>query len=434
MTLQVAIVGGGAVGVAAAHAFLDEGHAVTVFDPRGFAGGASGGNAGWIAHVDVLPLASPKAWRSLPGWLADPLGPLAIRPSYLPRLAPWLLRFLLASRPASIRAGMDSLTALNRLALPAWERRLGALGLDGQLRRRGALHVWTSRADFAAAGPTVRFQERAGIPVSLLEGGELRALEPALGDKVVAGAFYETGCHVSDPRHLVTALGEAAQARGAAYRAQGVSVLLPAPGGVTVVTEGSDRPVFDRVLVAAGAWSKPLAQALGDRIPLDTERGYNVTFPPGRLGLTRPVSFEGQGFVATPLDSGDRIGGAVEFGGLQAAPNYRRIDAFLSRLRPLLPDADLSGGERWMGFRPSVPDSLPVIGRSSADPRVLYAFGHGHYGLTQAAATAAFLAATLAGRPPQMDLRPFSPKRFRLRLEQPGGPTPRELAGPPASH
>jgi D-amino-acid dehydrogenase len=413
--LRIGIVGGGAVGVAAAHAFLDEGHAVTMFDPRGFAGGASGGNAGWIAHVDVLPLASSKAWRSLPGWLADPLGPLAIRPSYLPRLAPWLFRFLLASRPRRIRAGMEALTALNRLAVPAWERRLASLRLERHLHRRGALHVWTSRADFAAAAPTIRYQDQAGIPVRLLEGPELRAFEPALGDKLVAGAFYETGCHVSDPRQLVVALGEAALGRGAVLERQPVAAVLPGPEGMSIVAEGGGRRVFDRVLIAAGAWSKPLARALGDRIPLDTERGYNVTFPSGQLGLTRPVAFEGQGFVATPLNTGDRIGGAVEFGGLDAAPNYSRVDAFLSRLKPLLPDANLSGGERWMGFRPSIPDSLPVIGPSSADGRVLYAFGHGHYGLTQATATAEFLAALLASRSLAMDIAPFSPRRFRLR-------------------
>jgi D-amino-acid dehydrogenase len=169
----------------------------------------------------------------------------------------------------------------------------------------------------------------------------------------------------------------------------------------------------DLVIVAAGAWSKPLAAAMGDKVPLDTERGYNITFPSGRLGLTCPVVFEGEGFVATPLDTGDRVGGAVEFAGLSAPPNMARVDAILTRLKRFLPELDASGGERWMGFRPSLPDSLPVIGRSAATPRVLYAFGHGHYGLTQAAATAELVAAMAAGEAAPIDPAPFRPDRFR---------------------
>lgn len=410
---QVAIVGGGIVGVAAAHACLDAGYAVTILDPRGFAGGTSAGNAGWIAHVDVLPLASPKVWRRLPGWLADPLGPLTIRPSYLPRLSPWLVRFLLASRPARIRQGTEALASLHRLALPAWERLLAPLGLSGHLKRRGSLHVWTSRRDFEAADGMIAAQRRFGVPLDILDGAELRELEPAFGPGVVAAIHYPTGCHVSDPRLLTTALGDAAATRGAVLDRRAAARLEPGPDGVVVQLQDGGGVLADRVVLAAGAWSGTLAADLGDRVPLDTERGYNVTLPRGRFGLTRPVSFEGHGFVATPLDTGDRIGGAVEFAGLNAAPNFARVDAMLSRLQPLLPEADLSGGERWMGFRPSLPDSLPVIGPSRADGRVLYAFGHGHYGLTEAAVTADILAALLKGLEPPVDVKPFRPGRFR---------------------
>src|SRR5690348_7741639 len=149
--MRVTIIGAGVIGVSIAHALLDQGHEVTVIDRVGPASGTSRGNAGMIAHVDILPLASPKAWRHLPRWLLDPLGPLAIRPSYLPRLAPWMLRFLAASRPAQIEHGTQALSALNRLALPAWERRLDALDLSGHLRRRGFLSVWARAGDFAAA-------------------------------------------------------------------------------------------------------------------------------------------------------------------------------------------------------------------------------------------------------------------------------------------
>jgi D-amino-acid dehydrogenase len=411
--MKVAVVGGGIVGIATTHVLLDSGHEVTILDPRGFAQGASAGNAGWIAHLDVLPLASSKAWRQVPGWLLDPLGPFAIRPSYLPRITPWLLRFAAASRPARVRASTEAITALNRLALPAWERLLGRLNLAGHLRRRGLLSVWTSQAAFNAATSTIAYQRCHGIPVTTLDAAGVRALEPALRGPVVAGAHYETGCHVSDPQRFALALGAAALARGASLIEQAVDVVSPQQEGVDLHCFGGATGLFDAVVIAAGVWSKSLARTLGDGVPLDTERGYNVTLAPGSLGLTRPVLFEGKGFVTTPLDTGDRVGGAVEFGGLNATPNFARVDAMLSKLRPYLPQARLAGGERWMGFRPSLPDSLPVIAAATGEPRVIYAFGHGHYGLTQAAATAELVAGLLARRETLIDLRPFAIDRFR---------------------
>ncbi|MDB5562048.1 MAG: amino acid oxidase, partial [Hyphomicrobiales bacterium] len=151
---------------------------------------------------------------------------------------------------------------------------------------------------------------------------------------------------------------------------------------------------------------------LGDAVPLDTERGYNVTFAPGTLGLTRPVMYEGHGFVSTPLDSGDRVGGSVEFAGLEAEPNFARVDAILTRLRRFLPELQADAGPRWMGFRPSLPDSLPVIGPSAKGAHVIYAFGHGHHGLTQAAATAEIVAALVADREPAFDIAAYSARRF----------------------
>ena len=411
--MRVAVIGAGIIGCAIAHALLDDGHEVLLIDREGPATGTSQGNAGWIAHLDILPLASAKAWRQVPRWLADPLGPLAIRPAYLPRLAPWLLRFVAASTPARIEAGTRAIAALNGLALPAWERRLAALGLSGHLRRRGQLAVWARAADFAAAAPLIARQRRLGIPIQLLDAGAVRGLEPALAG-VAGAALYETGCHVSDPRVLTLALAQAAYARQARPVLARIQRIEPDADGVTLQTAG-DAIQADLAVLAAGAWAKPLAAQLGDQVPLDTERGYNATLPPGQLGLSRPVVFENEGFVATPLDTGDRVGGAVEFGGLDAPANMARVDAILRRLRHFLPDADLSGGTRWMGFRPSLPDSLPVIGRANRTSRVIHAFGHAHHGLTQAAATAELVAALVAGRAPAIDLHPFRAGRFSWR-------------------
>ena len=412
--MQAFVIGAGIVGIQSAHALLDQGHTVTLLDPDGLATRTSSGNAGYIAHTDILPLASPKVWRHLPGWLIDPLGPLAIRPAYAMTIAPWMLRFLAASTPARIEASTQALIALNGMSMAAWERRLGALGLaERHLRRKGYMYMFPSAAALAANMGSIRRQQSIGIAVDVLaDNAAVRRLEPAFSARAAAGAFYPGGVSVDDPASICTAVGEAAVARGAMLVLQSASEVKPIEGGVQVRLGNGETLKGDVAVIAAGAWSRPLAQQLGDNIPLDTERGYNVTLPKGSLGLTRPVLFEGLGFVTTPLDTGDRIGGAVEFAGLEAAPNYARVDAIIARARPFLPDASFTGGKRWMGFRPSLPDSLPVIGRSSASARIVYAFGHGHFGLTESAATGE-LAAQLAGqKQTAIDLTPFSPNRF----------------------
>jgi len=414
--MRVGIVGSGIIGVATAHALLDEGHVVDLIDREGIAAGTSAGNAGWIAHLDILPLASPKAWRHLPRWALDPLGPLAIRPSYLPALMPWLARFVSASRPSRIEESTRAIAALNSRALPAWRRRLEPIGLDHHLRERGLLSVWADARGFRAAQPLLERQRALGIAVEMLDAAALQALEPAFGPRAVAGVLYPTGCHVSDPLDFTRALGQSAIERGAQERKIEVIEIRAGGSDIALRTSLDTLAMYDRVVVATGAWSKPLAASLGDRVPLDTERGYNVTLPSGRLGLTRPVMFEGEGFVTTPLDTGDRVGGSVEFAGLEAAPNFKRVDAILGKLKRFLPEAELSGGTRWMGFRPSTPDSLPVIGRATRDPRIVYAFGHAHHGLTQAAATAELVASLIAERQPEIDLAPYSPERFAKRF------------------
>jgi len=413
-TMHVIIAGAGIVGLHVAHAVLDQGHTATLVDPDGIATRTSSGNAGFIAHTDILPLASPKVWRNLPRWLLDPLGPLSIRPSYALAIAPWMARFVAASTPARIEASTEALIALNGMALAAWERRLGGLGLaDRHLRRKGYMYAFPNAAGFAANMDTVRRQQSVGIAVELLaDSAAVRRLEPALSQKVVAGAFYPGGVSVDNPASICAAVGAAALARGATMVREAVASIKPVEGGIEARLLGGPVLRADAAVVAAGAWSRPLALLLGDTIPLDTERGYNLTLPKGALGLSRPVLFDGLAFVTSPFDDSDRIGGSVEFGGLEAAPNYARVDAIIERARPYLPEADFEGGQRWMGFRPSLPDSLPVIGRAEASDRIVYAFGHSHYGLTQSAATGELVAQLLGQQRTSIDLSPFSPQRF----------------------
>lgn len=410
--MKIAIIGAGIVGAATAHALLDEGHEVLILDKEGPAFGPSRGNAGIIAHTDVLPIASPNMLRKVPGFLLDPLGPLAIRLGYLPQLLPWLARFLLAARPAAYERSIAGIVAIQQLALPAWLARAEKAGISNHIHRRGALYTYRDARDTADLEAVAKRQRAAGIAVDMLQPQELRQMEPALKDRFAGAAFHPDCAHISDPLALTMALFDTALARGATFeKAEVTNISLgerPA-----LIGEGGWQRVVDRVVVAAGAWSKPLAAAMGDNIPLDTERGYNVSFP-GVTGLTgRPIGFKDGGFVMTPLESGLRIGGAVEFGGLQAPPNHARTKALYDKAATLvdgLPAFD--SGKVWMGFRPSLPDSLPVIGKASRNPNVVYAFGHGHYGMTQSTATADLVAALIAGRQPEIDMSHFSPQRF----------------------
>jgi D-amino-acid dehydrogenase len=410
--MRIAVIGAGIVGGAVAHALLDEGHEVEIVEKEGAAAGASAGNAGWIAHLDILPLAGPKAWANMPRWMLDRYGPLSIDPFYVPKLAPYLMQFVLASRPKKIESSTLAIRALNALALPAWERRAAPLGLDARFRRKGLLSVWTDASDFAGAAKLHARQRSMGIEVETFDAAAVRRLEPAFGPAVVGGALYPAGLHVDDPRDFTEALVEAAIGRGARFVRGSVIGLESSADGVEPIGPTGRYGRFDRVVVAAGAWSKPLARAVGDRIPLDTERGYNITVRSGALGLSRPVMYEGHGFVTSPLDSGDRIGGGVEFAGLDAPQNDARIDAMLKRLGRVLPDFRVGPGIKWMGHRPSSPDSLPIIGTGHDDDRVVHAFGHGHYGLTQAAATGEIVAALVARRTPPIDVAPYAPSRF----------------------
>lgn len=410
--MRVVIIGAGVVGLATAHALLDSGHEVELLDPGEPGGATSRGNAGSIAHTDILPLASPKVIWQVMGWLADPLGPLAIRPSYLPQLLPWLARFLMASRPSEVERSTRAIIALSALALPAWERRLASLGLEREFVHAGSMTVFDSLKTFEATKPVFERQRSLGIPVDLLDGDGVRALEPVLAREFVAGAVFPSVARVRDPFELSTKLAAALRQRGGRFHGTAATAITEPAGNIRIRLDDGNEMTADAIVLAAGAWSRQLAAMAGDRVPLDTERGYNATMTAPNVSFTHCILFEGHGFVLSPLATGLRIGGAVELAGTEAPPNWKRVDALLAKARRFVPDLKEGGRVNWMGFRPSLPDSLPVISRARANPRIIHAFGHGHYGLTQAAATAELVAALVDGREPAIDLAPYSAQRF----------------------
>jgi D-amino-acid dehydrogenase len=386
---------------------------VLVLDRQGIAAEASRGNAGAFAFSDIFPLASPGIIRQAPKWLLDPLGPLSLPPRYLPTIAPWLWRFWRASQPRQVAASTAAQAALMRLAEENTLPLLQAAGAADLLRRDGNLHLYDSQAHWQAAQPGWAERARHGIAFQHLQGAEAIAdLQPGLSPRFQHATFVPGWMTVVDPLLLCERIAAAVRSAGGALRQAEVQTLASTAEGVRVQLADGRSITAARVVLAAGAWSHHLARTLGDRIPLETERGYNTTLPPGALDLRRQVTFMNHGFVMTPIGGGVRVGGAVELGGLRAPPRWARADALLQKAKAFFPSLDTQGGTRWMGFRPSLPDSLPVIGRASADARVLYAFGHGHLGLTQSAATAQLVQALVEGRAPAIDLAPFSSARF----------------------
>ena len=410
--MHIIIVGAGIVGLATTHKLLDQGHQVTLID-RGEMTAAYRGNAGIIAHADILPLASPRMILQAARWLVDPLGPFALRPAYVPRLTPWLARFLLASLPGRVERSTQGIIPLQAMALPAWEQLLAKLGLRSEFNYQGLLYVYEDIANFERCKATYQRQHELSIPLELIDGTVLRAMEPALSERFQRAAFFPDVAHVNDPYVLATKLAAAATERGAAIEEANVSGLAIANGDEPVVVlEGGRSLPADRVVIAAGAWSKPLAAFLGDSVPLDTERGYNATIPSPNVVINRPMLVEEHGFAITPLKTGLRIGGAVELASTAAAPNWMRVEALVAKARGFIPELADVGRIDWMGCRPSLPDSLPVISLSRWSPKVVYAFGHAHHGLTQSAATAELVGALISGEKPPIDLKPYSAQRF----------------------
>jgi D-amino-acid dehydrogenase len=410
---RIVVIGAGIIGLSAAYHLVRAGARVTVIDRNPEGDKASFGNAGAIAVTEVVPASVPGvAWR-VPRWLLDPLGPLAIRPRHAPRLVPWLVRFARCATPSEMTRISDALAALNASVYDDLLPMLTHIGRAAELHRTGALNVYETEEGYAQAKSEWELKRSHGIETQELTGDQAREMEPALGDLVRRAVFTPQWSHVSDPKRIVDGLREWLLAQQVVIQRGEVRRVLSDPQSpLTVQLEDGRKEVTDKLVVAAGAWSALLARDCGDRVLLESERGYNVTMPSPTIQLGRQLTFAERHFVATPLSCGLRVGGAAEFGGLSAKPDYRRSQALLELARRYLPRLQTEGGTCWAGHRPTTPDSLPVIGPSQTNPNVFYAFGHGHLGLTQAATTGKLVCQSLIGPPPALDLTPYSVTRF----------------------
>jgi D-amino-acid dehydrogenase len=385
---DIAVVGAGIIGVACALRLARQGLRVVVIDQQLPGRGASFGNAGHLATEQVFPIADASILKRLPAMIMDPMGPLRLDWQYLPRALPWFTRLLLNLRPALFQNTVAGLRALNESSLDAWHRLLGDIKRPDLLKVDGSLLVFERAESRQAIDALQTKMRQQNVPVDFWQAAKVRETAPQLSERIQGGLFFPRTGHFIDPYRVVCELVEAAKASGVSFVQQQVQGGSVQEHGVSLIT-GSSELTASRVLIACGAHSAKLTTALtGKKVPLDTERGYHLMLPHEHDRLPFPVTSLERKFIMTPMSEGLRLAGTVEFAGLTKPPNMARAWQ-LQRLSQGLfrKDLNVEAATPWMGFRPSLPDSLPVIDQACGG-KVLLAFGHQHLGLTQAAVTA----------------------------------------------
>lgn len=406
--VEIAVIGAGIIGLSCAFRLAQAGHDVILVDPQDPGSGASYGNAGTIADYAVMPVGNPAVLRDLPRLLFDRNSPLAIRHAAIVSLAPWLLRFVQQSLPAATARNAAAIAGLVKDAASLWQELAAEIGASQILQHRGPLYFYETQDAFRTATEEMTKRRALGISVDLVSADELAGLEPGL-PAAHGGAFFPNAVFLSDPGQMVTCLAVAVAALGVAQQRSTIARLEPQSDGIRLTGNGSDIHA-SRVVIAAGAHSKHLARMAGDPVPLETERGYHLEWDMPEPRLLRPCCPTSRGFYMCPMSGRLRIAGTVELGGLTAPPSPLRIKRLEEGAKAIFPDLG-SPSRSWMGFRPSIPDSVPVIGEGR-DTRVIHAYGHGHIGLTLAPVTARMVEAIIKGAPPHARLAACRPSRF----------------------
>jgi D-hydroxyproline dehydrogenase len=407
---EVAIVGAGVIGLAIAVRLAGEGREVVLIEPNEPGSGASYGNAGTIADYAVGPVGTPTVLRSLPALLLDRDSPLAIRPAALPALTPWLIRFAHQSLPACARRNAAAIARLLAEAVPSWQELSAAVAAQDLLRPNGCLYAYESKTAFERAGWDIALRRQHGVQQEVLSPEGVRALEPALPPFQGGGLYFRDAMSLSDPGAMMRRLAAGAEEAGARFLTAPVRLIERVAGGVRATSDGLSFTA-KTVVIAAGAHSKALAAQAGDRVLLETERGYHVEYDMISPPVSRPVCVATRGFYMVPMQGRLRVAGTVELGGLHAPANPKRIGLLERGAKTMFPA--LGAPDRaWLGFRPSMPDSVPVIGPSRGGKDIVLAFGHGHLGVTLAPITARMVGEIIADRRDADWLRAYAPTRF----------------------
>ena len=407
------VVGAGIVGVCSALWLQRAGFAVTLIDSGGIGEGASFGNAGNISPGAVVPYLIPGIWKEAPGWLLDPEGPLAVRPGYFLKALPWLMAAVRsAGEEAAVRTSR-AMHALHSGTLEAYGELTRGTAAADLIELSGQLYVSEKPDSAQGSALTQRMRTEFGVDAVALDWMEIRELEPCLAPIFKSGLLLPKNGRTKNPHHLVTALADIAQRNGARVLRGKVEGFQFEGAAVKAVIVDGKAQAAQRVVIAAGAASRDLAAQLGSRLPLEAERGYHITIADPGVMPRMPVTNTDAKFACAPMNVGLRLAGTAEFGGINAEPNWQRTEVLKRQAQRMFPGVRLDSVSTWSGNRPSLPDGLPVLGRSRLFDNAWFAFGNSHFGMSAGPVMGKLAAELVAGQRSSVDITPFRSTRFQ---------------------
>ncbi len=412
---DIAIVGSGIIGTTAAIALHDAGFRVLVIEPNEPGAGTASGSAGYLHDGEIFPVAQPSLFADLPRMLLDPTGPLVVRASYLPRLAPWGVRLLATMRPHATERSIDGAARLNRLSVDALFSVAAASDAQEFLVRRGGLKIVADSRTLDKLSELLPVLHSHGIAAQPLDAAQVHAYEPALAPQVAGAIFFPDSAHCTDPARFGERLAKRVRGQSTMVSGRVRKLSQSADGGwlLDIAREKTLTQIsVPRVLVAAGYASGELLRPLGYRVPVAAARGYHLMIAQPNVSLARPMIFYEPHIGATPMNGGVRLAGTIEFAAPEASPDFRRSSMLYGIAKRYIPDLADTDATSWVGTRPLMPDSLPAIGRGFRHKNLYYSFGHGHLGFTQAAVSARAIGELIGGTPSTIDVNAYDLKRF----------------------
>ena len=408
---SIGVIGAGIQGICISLCLIKKGFKVTLID-RDDPGkdSASYGNAGHFSPYASVPINRPDVLVDVPSMLLSSTGPLALKWNYVLKIFPWFLKFIKNCSRKNMMHTAKYMHQILDLALPAYDELFEEIDISGLVESKGIIYFWTNK-DLKSRELEINIRNELGIKQQLLTPHEIHDLEPHIKQIYHGGVLYPNARHARNPKKIMLKLFDFFLKEGGHFERQNVQTISFTSDNKPVIKTNLNFFTFDKLVVACGAFSKKLTDQLDEKIPLDTERGYHVHFKGHDHLLSRPVIFLNRGFGITPMEQGLRVVGTVEFGGLDNPPSKKRIQNLVNSAKYLFPELGKHEDE-WLGFRPTLPDFLPVIGPSKNHKNLFYSFGHHHLGWTLGAISGKIIAGLIAKENTNLDLSPYNSLRF----------------------
>ena len=407
---SVGVIGAGIQGVCISLYLIKKGYKVTLFDRDEPGNSASYGNAGHFSPYASVPINRPDILVDIPAMILSSTGPLALKWNYIPKMIPWFLKFIRNCTKKRMLHTAKYMHQILDLALPAYDELFQDIDVSGLVESKGIIYFWTKK-DLKCRELEINIRKELGVKQQLLTAHEIHDLEPNINRIYHGGVLYPNARHTRNPKKILIKLFDLFLKKGGSFKKQSIETILFSADDKPTLKSNSNSYNFDKIVIACGAFSKKFTDQASEKIPLDTERGYHVHFKDKDHLLSRPVIFLNRGFAITPMEQGLRVVGTVEFGGLKNPLNKKRILNLVNNAKYLFPELSTHHDE-WLGFRPSLPDFLPVMGPSKKYKNLFYSFGHHHLGWTLGAISGKIVAGMIAGENTNLDLSPYSSLRF----------------------